>query len=67
MAFIFKNIISIHGTPRSGTTWLGQIIDSSPNVRYKYQPLFSDSFKDRIFVRTPKKDVLKFYDELLSF
>ena len=41
----FDRIISIHGVPRSGTSWLGQILDSSPKVRYKFQPLFSYAFK----------------------
>jgi len=32
--------------PRSGTTWLGQIFASSPDVRLKYCPLFSYEFKN---------------------
>ncbi|MFW6046522.1 MAG: sulfotransferase family protein [Candidatus Woesearchaeota archaeon] len=55
----FKKIVSIHGAPRSGTTWLGQIIDSSPEIRYKYQPLFSESFKDAINVGSTKKEMLE--------
>ncbi len=62
----FNNIISVHGTPRSGTTWLGQIIDSSPETRYKYQPLYSDSFKDRIWVRSSKKDILKTFEDIYN-
>ena len=27
-----KQIVSIHGVPRSGTSWLGQIVNSHPNV-----------------------------------
>lgn len=37
--------LAIHGAPRSGTTWLGEILNSSPHVIYKYQPLFSYAFK----------------------
>ena len=37
--------VAIHGVPRSGTTWLGSIFDSSPNVIYRNQPLFSYAFK----------------------
>ena len=62
----FKQILALHGTPRSGTTWLGQIIDSSPEVRYKYQPLFSDSFKDRIWVRSSKEDILSTFEEIYN-
>lgn len=37
--------IAIHGVPRSGTTWLGEIFNSNEHVIYKYQPLFSYAFK----------------------
>lgn len=37
--------IAIHGAPRSGTTWLGEILNSNEHVIYKYQPLFSYAFK----------------------
>lgn len=38
--------IAIFGCPRSGTTWLGQIFNSAPQVQFRYQPLFSYEFKD---------------------
>lgn len=62
----FQHIISIHGTPRSGTTWLGQIIDSSPQVRYKFQPLFSKAFKERISIRTPIEQTLRTLEEIYN-
>ena len=34
--------------PRSGTSWIGQIVDSCPDVRYKMSPLFSYEFKNQI-------------------
>ena len=64
MELKFKDIISIHGVPRSGTSWLGQIVDSSPDVRYKYQPLFSYAFKDRISLKSDKKDIYKYFNKL---
>ncbi len=60
----FKQIISIHGAPRSGTTWLGQILDSSPTVRYKFQPLFSYRFKNRINTLRDEADIKRYYSEL---
>lgn len=39
------NKVALHGVPRSGTSWLGSIIDSSSNVIYRHQPLFSYAFK----------------------
>ena len=32
--------------PRSGTSWLSQIFDSSPQVRFKLSPVFSYEFKN---------------------
>ncbi len=38
--------VALFGCPRSGTSWLGQIFNSAPDVAYRYQPLFSYEFKD---------------------
>ena len=38
--------IAIHSAPRSGSSWLGQILNSSPKVCFRFQPLFSYAFKD---------------------
>lgn len=64
---MLRKIISIHGVPRSGTTWLGQIFDSSPNTRHKIQPLFSYAFKNRIGYHSSKEDIKQFYSELYSY
>lgn len=40
--------IAIFGVPRSGTSWLGQLFNSSERVAYRYQPLFSYAFKGRL-------------------
>lgn len=37
---MYQHLINIHGVPRSGTSWLGEIFNSAPEVRYKYQPLY---------------------------
>ena len=42
---MYNKIILITGVARSGTSWIGQIIDSSPEVVYRFQPLFSYAFK----------------------
>jgi len=36
------------GVARSGTSWLGQIFDSSPDVRFRFQPFFAYEFKNRV-------------------
>lgn len=57
---MFKNkLIWIFGMPRSGTSWLGQIFDSSPDVIYRLAPLFSYTYKDYVEIDSPKS----LYDE----
>jgi hypothetical protein len=41
-------ILGVHGAPRSGTTWLGQIFNSSPHTAYRYQPFFAHAFRSRV-------------------
>ena len=43
-----RRIIWVNGLPRSGTSWLCQIIDSSPQVAFRMAPLFSWQFRDRM-------------------
>lgn len=43
----YNQVISIFGVPRSGTTWLGEIFNSSPNVRFKFQPLHSYQLREK--------------------
>lgn len=38
--------------PRSGTTWVAQILASHPNVRMKFDPLFSYAFKGALDVES---------------
>lgn len=63
----FDRIISIHGVPRSGTSWLGQILDSSPKVRYKFQPLFSYAFKNYINLESTKNELMTYYTQLYNY
>ncbi len=61
-----KQKIAIHGVPRSGTTWLGAILDSSPNVAYRYQPLFSYTHKSFLSETSTKKDIDIFFKKILN-
>ncbi|MEM9489575.1 MAG: sulfotransferase [Myxococcota bacterium] len=45
---MYKRVAVITGMPRSGTSWIGQIVDSSPQVRYRMSPLFSYEFKNYV-------------------
>ena len=61
-----NKIIYIGGVARSGTSWVGQIINSSPIVRYKFQPLFSYEFKNRIHEDSSKSEFDKFLIDLFN-
>lgn len=58
------NKIAIHSVPRSGSSWLGEIINSSPDVNYAYQPLFSYEFKSRLDENSSLTDINKLYQEI---
>ncbi len=58
--------IAIHSVPRSGSSWLGQIFNSHPNVAYRFQPLFSYAFKDRLNENSSAEEIRKFFNDLLT-
>ena len=58
--------IAIWGVPRSGTSWLGQIFNSSPNIVYRFQPLFSQAFKHGLSAFSSKSDIEDFFNEILK-
>ena len=53
--------IALHSVPRSGSTWLGEILNSSENVKYCFQPLFSYKFKNFLDERSSKDDINNFF------
>lgn len=59
------SVVGIFGVPRSGTSWLGQIFNSSPHVAYRFQPLFSYTFKGRLSEHSKTREIENFYQELL--
>lgn len=61
-----KNTIAIFGVPRSGTSWLGQIFNSSPNVAFRFQPLFSYELKNRLNENSSQRDINFFYQDLIN-
>jgi hypothetical protein len=58
------NVVAIFGSPRSGTSWLGQIFNSSPNVAYRFQPLFSNLLKGRLSENSSEENIKAFYADL---
>ena len=60
------NHVGIHSPPRSGSTWLGCILDSSPHVKYSYQPLFSYKYKSYLDVNATKEEINEFFQLIYS-
>jgi len=53
--------IAIHSVPRSGSSWVGQIFNSSPDVIFRFQPLFSYAFKDYLDANSSKEEIERFF------
>lgn len=53
---MFSHLVLLTGMPRSGTSWLSQIFDSSPEVRFRLSPLFSYEFKNQANETSDRKD-----------
>lgn len=58
--------IALHGVPRSGTTWLGEIFNSHPRVNYAFQPLFSYAYKNFLGENPDAHRIEELWAELLQ-
>lgn len=56
--------LAIHSVPRSGSTWLGELFNSHPKIIYKYQPLFSYAFRDRLSLSSKPEDIDLFFNDI---
>jgi len=56
--------LAIHSVPRSGSTWLGNIFNSHPEVCFRHQPLFSYAFKDFLSPVSTQKEIDLFFDSI---
>lgn len=59
-------LVAVHGAPRSGTSWLGQLFNSSEHVAYRYQPLFSYAFRDCMTENSTRDQIERFVRALLE-
>ena len=57
--------IAIFGVPRSGTTWLSQILNSHPDVALRFQPLFSYGHKGSLSERSSAAEIRTFFEAIL--
>ena len=58
---MYRKVLLIVGMPRSGTSWLGQIFDSSPEVRFRLSPIFSYEFKNSVNEGSTGADWLRLF------
>lgn len=58
--------IALHGAPRSGTSWLGEVLNSAPQVAYRYQPLFSYAFKDFLTPESGTAEIDRFFEAIAA-
>jgi hypothetical protein len=56
--------LAIFGVPRSGTSWLSQIINSHPDVISRSQPLFSFGHKGKLTIDSTRQEINQFFDEI---
>lgn len=56
--------IAIHSVPRSGSSWIGQIFNSSPDVIFRFQPLFSYAFKDYLSPLSSLEEINIFFQKI---
>ena len=61
---MFNKTIYIGGVARSGTSWIGQIINSCLNVRYRFQPFFSYEFKNVISEESSEKEITDLFKNI---
>lgn len=59
------NKIAVFGVPRSGTSWLSQILNSHPDVTLRFQPLFSYGHKGALSEQSSTQEVQMFFENIL--
>ncbi|MDR5590577.1 sulfotransferase domain-containing protein [Christiangramia sp. SM2212] len=58
------NKVAIFSVPRSGSSWLGQILNSNENVEFKFQPNYAYSFPLELTENDSSEDINLFFEEL---
>ena len=58
--------IGLFSVPRSGSSWLGEIINSSPEVSYKFQPNYAYSFPLSLKENSTALEIETFFNQLVT-
>lgn len=61
-----EDVIYVLGEPRSGTTWIGKIIDSHPAIIYRHEPDFA-TYDDELPFIIPESDQARYVDRAREF
>lgn len=56
----------IFGVPRSGTSWLGELVNASEHTCYRFQPLFSYAHKAYLNSCSTQQDIDNFFLRLIA-
>lgn len=60
------NKVAIFSVPRSGSSWVGQIFNSHPEIIFRFQPNFAYSFNYCLSENDSEKDINIFFKELIN-
>lgn len=63
---MIEKVIYIGGVARSGTSWIGQIFNSCPIVKFRFQPLFSYEFRGKVNEDSSPEGFQVFFSELFN-
>lgn len=58
------NNLALFSVPRSGSSWLGEIINSSPEIIYKFQPNFAYTFEFELQEDSKSEEIENFFQKL---
>lgn len=58
--------VGIFGVPRSGTSWLGHVFNSHPDVAFRFQPLFSYGHKGGLTSSSSAEEIVTFFEEIFD-
>lgn len=59
-----QNVVYVAGVARSGTSWIAQVLNSSPDVCFRFQPLFAYEFKGRVTEDSSREEYEALFHEM---